>query len=86
MNQRKAYRSPSAESLFEARDQILEWCQTTYVGQDAIWDRFVDEAVAALPGTLDSSATPLPEDVIDGLTLQRVTLKRDQQLAEWVCC
>jgi len=56
------------------------------VGQDAFGGRFVDEAVATLPGTLISSASPLPEDVFDGLMLQRATLKRDQQLAEWVCC
>ena len=28
----------------------------------------------------------LPDDVFDGLMLQRATLKRDQQLAEWICC
>ncbi len=29
---------------------------------------------------------PLPEDVFDSLMLQRAMLKRDQQLAEWICC
>jgi len=46
----------------------------------------VDEAVATLPGALACSASPSAEDVFDGLMLQRATLKRDQQLAEWVCC
>ena len=54
--------------------------------QDAIGEHFVDEAIAALPGTLVSSASLLPEDVFDDLMLQRATLKRDQQLAEWICC
>ena len=86
VNQKKGDRLPSAESLVDARDRILEWWQSAYVDQEAIGERFVDEAVAALPGTLVSSAPPLPEDVFDGLMLQRATLKRDQQLAEWVCC
>ncbi len=64
----------------------MEWWQTAYVGQGASGERFVDEAIAALPGTLFSSAPPLPDDVFDGLMLQRATLKRDQQLAEWICC
>jgi hypothetical protein len=46
----------------------------------------VNEAIAALPGALVTSARPQPEDVFDGLMLQRATLKRDQQLAEWICC
>jgi hypothetical protein len=86
VNQKKGDRLPSAESLVGARDRILEWWQTTYVSQDLFGERFVDEAVAALPGTLVSSTSPLPEDVFDGLMLQRATLKRDQQLAEWNCC
>ena len=86
MNHKKGDRLPSARSLVDARDRILEWWKTAYVGQDTIGERFVDEAIAALPGTLVSSASPLPEDVYDGLMLQRATLKRDQQLAEWNCC
>ena len=29
---------------------------------------------------------PLREDVFGSLMLQRAMLKRDQQLAEWICC
>lgn len=86
VNQRKGDKLPSAESLVEARDRILEWWQTAYVGQNAIGERFLDEATAALPGTNASSEPPSPEDVFDGLMIQRATLKRDQQLAEWICC
>jgi SAM-dependent methyltransferase len=86
VNQRKGDKLPSAQSLIGARDRILEWWETAYVGQDAMRERFVDEAVAALPGTVAPSASPLAEDIFDGLMLQRATLKRDQQLAEWVCC
>jgi SAM-dependent methyltransferase len=78
VNHKKGDRLPSAESLVGARERILEWWQTAYVGQDAIGERFVDEAIAALP--------PSPEDVFDGLMMQRATLKRDQQLGEWICC
>jgi hypothetical protein len=86
VNHKKGNRLPSAESLVDARERIIEWWQTAYVDQDAMGERFVDEAIAALPGTLTSSAPPSPEDVFDGLMMQRATLKRDQQLAEWICC
>ena len=86
VNQKKGNRLPSTETLVDARDRILDWWQTAYVDQDAIVERFIDEATAALPGTLESLPSPSLEDVFDGLMLQRATLKRDQQLAEWVCC
>jgi SAM-dependent methyltransferase len=86
VNHKKGDRLPSAESLVDARERILDWWQTAYVDQNAIGERFVDEAIAALPGTLASVASLSPEDVFDGLMMQRATLKRDQQLAEWICC
>jgi SAM-dependent methyltransferase len=82
LNQRKGDRLPSAESLIDARDRIVEWWQTAYVAEEVMEERFFDEAIAALPGTLTQSA----EEVFDGLMLQRATLRRDQQLAEWTCC
>ena len=86
VNHKKSDRLPSADSLVDARERILEWWQTAYVDQCVIGERFVNEAIAALPGTLASSASPSPEDIFDGLMMQRATLKRDQQLAEWICC
>ena len=86
MNHKKADRLPSTESLIDAIERILEWWQTAYFDQDAIGERFVDEAIAAFPGMIASSASPSPEDVFDGLMMQRASLKRDQQLAEWICC
>lgn len=86
VNQKKGDRLPSTETLVDARDRILEWWHAAYVNQDAIGERFVHEAIAALPGTLVSTTQPQPEDIFDGLMLQRATLKRDQQLAEWNCC
>ena len=53
------------------RVRILEWWQKSYVGQVAIGERFVDEAIAALlPGTCVFSASPSLEDVFDGLMMQ----------------
>jgi len=86
VNQKKGDKLPSAESLFDARERILDWWQKAYVNHVAIEERFVDEATAALPGMLASLTSPSPEDVFDGLMMQRVSLKRDQQLAEWICC
>lgn len=85
VNNEKRDKLPSADCLVGARDRILEWWQIAYVGQKTLEERFVDEAIAALPGTLAASAPPAPEDVFDGLMLQRAVLKRDQQLAEWFC-
>ena len=72
-------------SLVGARERILEWWQIAYVEQKTLEERFVDEAIATLPGTLAAAGPPSPEDVFDGLMLQLATLKRDQQLAEWFC-
>ena len=86
VNQRKGDRLPSTTSLVGAKERILEWWQSAYAAQDTIRERFMDEATAALPGSLACSPPPAPEDVFDGLMLQRATLKRDQQLADWDCC
>ncbi len=83
VNQRKSSRLPAAETLASARDRILEWWDAAYIGQDMFEDRLLDEAAAALPGALTLSETPSPEDIFDGIMLQRANLKRDQQLAEW---
>ncbi len=71
VNHKKGDKLPSADSLLRARDQILEWWQTAYIEQDMIGERFVDEAIAALPGALACSASPSAEDIFDGLMLQR---------------
>lgn len=83
VNQKKSSRLPAAETLSGARSRILEWWDAAYIGQDLFEDRLLDEATAALPGALALSETPSPEDIFDGIMLQRANLKRDQQLAEW---
>lgn len=83
MNQKKASRLPAAETLANARDRTLEWWDAAYIGQDEFEERLVDEATAALPGTLALSSPPSLEDIFDGIMLQRANLKQNQQLAEW---
>lgn len=86
VNQKKADKLPSTESLVDARELILDWWQMAYLEQGVFSERFKDEATAVLPGTLASSTPLSPEDVFDGMMLQRAVLKRDQQLVEWTCC
>jgi hypothetical protein len=83
LNQVKGDRLPSATSLAGARERILDWWQAAFIESGEVAARFYAEAAAALPGTLALSQALTPEDVFDGLLLQRTVLRRDQQLAEW---
>ena len=87
VNTIKRDRLPTAGALIDAKDRVLDWWQSVYAGADSpIKERFIDEAVAAMPTLLSKTAPPDPEDIFDGLMLQRAVLKRNQQLAEWDCC
>ena len=83
LNQVKGDRLPSATSLAGARERILDWWQSAFIEPGEVAARFYAEAAAALPGSLALSQALTPEDVFDGLLLQRTVLRRDQQLAEW---
>lgn len=68
-----------------AGDSIQTWWQYAYL-QDAgpvLPQQFADEARASLPGLI-STANPLPEDVFAALLLQRLRLRHDQQIPEWI--
>jgi hypothetical protein len=83
LNLVKGDKLPSASSLGGARERILDWWQSAFIESGEVSGRFFAEAVAALPGALALSPDPTPDDVFEGLLLQRAVLKRDQQLAEW---
>ena len=74
----------SARALTDARERILEWWHAIDALSDEVTKaRFINEATAALPGSLAGPQSPTTADIFDGLLLQRATLKRDQQLKEW---
>ena len=51
---------------------------------DLLRTRFVEEARASLPGLLASETDITPEDVFAAMELQRIRLRQDQQVPEWV--
>lgn len=86
INLKKSSKLSSDETLAKSQDQILTWWHAAFETDDALWERFTNEAGAALPQVKSSTKVLTPEDIFDGLMLQRATLKRDQQLGEWPCC
>ena len=71
-------------ALERSRSWILEWWDLAYRHDLVLRNQFEDEARSALPAAvfgLDESVTP--EDVFEGLMVQQIVLKRDQQLAVW---
>ena len=84
VNRSKGDRLPAAEALERSRSWILEWWDLAYRRDLVLRNQFEDEARSALPAAvfgLEESATP--EDVFEGLMVQQMVLKRDQQLAVW---
>jgi hypothetical protein len=79
-NSNKSSRLPSAEVVQSARERLLSWWDTAYV-QASRSERFFEEASTSLPiFRRDISDV---EDVLDGLSRQRIRLKTDQQIEEW---
>jgi SAM-dependent methyltransferase len=77
---------PSAQRLEQAQDIIQNWWHSAYVtcGTEIIKDRFYREARATLP-SLPATEALLPlDEVFKGLSWQRLRLKQDQQIPEWV--
>lgn len=86
INQRqKRERLPSAERLGQAQDHILSWWSVCYLSNanPTIPERFLGEARASLP-SLAYMSEPSLDDVFGGVALQRLRLKQDQQVPEWM--
>lgn len=79
-NARKSARLPSAEQVQTAEDRLLSWWDRAHV-QSAREERFFEEAGTSLP-VFHGDMREL-EDVLAGLSRQRIRLKTDQQLEEW---
>jgi hypothetical protein len=86
VNQRqKRERLPSAERLRRAQDLIMSWWKCGYYSNPnpTIPERFLGEARASLP-SLGATQNPSLDDIFNGVALQRLRLKQDQQVPEWI--
>ncbi|MCE6967421.1 methyltransferase domain-containing protein [Cereibacter sphaeroides] len=83
VNQRqKRHFLPSAETLSESRDRILEWWHDAYLKRDEVTARrFHSEAAVAL--ALDEPGEFTPESMFRGMERRRLALRVDHLVAEW---
>ncbi len=80
VNRSKGDRLPAAEALERSRSWILEWWDLAYRRDIVLRTQFEDEAQSALPSAVFGlEETVTPEDVFEGLMVQQMVLKRDQQ-------
>ncbi|MYA60445.1 MAG: methyltransferase domain-containing protein [Chloroflexi bacterium] len=84
VNQReKRARLPTDRILQSARDRVLNWWESAYVKDlPVVSERFWLEAKSSLP-TVNSDEKRL-DDVFDAVCFQRIRLKDDQQVPEWI--
>lgn len=78
VNSAKSNKLPSAEQIQRSKDRLLTWWRQAY-DQSPYNTQFFEEAHTALPINAHSTYG----DVINGLHVQRMRLKIDQQIAEW---
>lgn len=79
-NAAKSEKLPSDALLKQARPRVTEWWERAVIGTD-IESRFFAEAEAALPLLGDSRSV---DSVFEGMLQQRLRLKTNLQLAEWL--
>ena len=84
VNRRKGDRLPAAVALERSRSCILDWWDLAYRRNVNLKNRFEDEARSALPSAVFAVNKRItPEAVFEGVMVQQMVLKRDQQLAVW---
>ena len=83
----KRDRLPSKGALLGARDAILSWWSSAYLGdgETALAARFEQEARASLPGTNGGGRFLDLSQFFDAVDAQRQRLLHDQQVPEWDC-
>jgi SAM-dependent methyltransferase len=77
---------PSAPKLERAHELIQNWWHSAYIvcGNEIIPERFYREAKATLPSVSTCKAPLSLEEVFKGVSWQRLRLKQDQQIPEWI--
>ena len=81
INQKKRDRLPAAETLAEAQQRMVHWWDSAWGGTPRE-EQFFMEASYALPGL--SNEQPSLEEIHDATQHQRVRLKQDQRIPEWL--
>ena len=82
INRKKRDRLPAAETLAAAQQRMVQWWDSAWV-DTAHEEQFFMEANYALPGLSDG--LPSLEAIYEATQHQRVRLKQDQQIPEWLC-
>ena len=82
-NLQKGDRLPAAQALEQARPRIQEWWDLAYLRNPSFEERFSEEGRCALPMAVSDDGTITTDSLFEGLMIQQLVLKRDQQLAEW---
>ena len=82
-NRQKGDRLPAPRALEQARPRIQEWWDLAYLRNPAIAERFSEESRSALPMAVSEGGAVTADSLFEGLMIQQLVLKRDQQLAEW---
>ena len=63
---------------------MLEWWDLAYLRNSALAERFEDESRSALPTAASEDGAVTPESLFEGVMVQQMVLRRDQQLAQWL--
>ena len=79
-NSAKSEKLPAAPLMQDSRERIIHWWQQAYL-VDARRETFYTEAQAALPLVRESQSL---DAVFEGMMQQRLRLKMNQQLTEWL--
>ena len=81
INAQKRDRLPAAETLAEAQERMVRWWDSAWIDTPRE-EQFFIEASYALPGLSDRQ--PSPHAIHEATQHQRVRLKQDQQIPEWL--
>ena len=81
INQKKSDRLPAAETLADAQQRIVRWWENAWIDTSRE-EQFFMEASYALPGL--SEKKPSLVAIHEATQHQRVRLKQDQQIPEWL--
>ena len=82
-NRQKGDRLPAPQALEQARPRIQEWWELAYLRNPSVEERFSEESRSALPMAVSDGGAITTDSLFEGLMVQQLVLKRDQQLAEW---
>ena len=82
-NRKKSDFLPAPEALEQAKPRMLEWWDRAYIRNPVLAARFEDESRSALPLAVSGEGAVTAESLFEGVMIQQLVLKRDQQLAEW---